>query len=76
MGGMMWIGAGLGLVAMLLLLAGLALLVVWLWQKVRDSGQPSTRQSAPDGPLPSRSTGRSCSGRWSSATRSRRSTSS
>lgn len=30
-GGMMWIGAVFGLVVSLLLLAALALVVVWLW---------------------------------------------
>lgn len=47
MGGMMWIGAVLGLVVTLLLLAALALTVVWLWQTVRDSGPPAARRSRP-----------------------------
>lgn len=48
-GGMMWIGALLGLAVTLLLLAALSLAVVWLWQRVRDSDRPSTRRSGPAG---------------------------
>lgn len=48
-GGMMWFGAVLGLAVTLLLLAALALAVVWLWRRVRDSRPPATRQSTPDG---------------------------
>lgn len=43
-GGMMWIGGVFGLVVTLLLLAALALVVVWLWQTVRDAGRSNARR--------------------------------
>lgn len=46
MGGM-WLGTTLGILAVLLLIAALVLLVVWLYQQVRDGGR--SRESSETG---------------------------